>query len=122
MSEQPTTSVSSVAALQAILEEEKQRRIDAENMAQALVEEFRTCGDFEEVRTKFRDKVKEFAPAALINIINMANGAESESVRASLNKWIIEWAMSDKIDNPGGELAGLLNKLKKQPTGPAEGS
>lgn len=102
--------------LQAIIEEERQKRIDAENMSQALIEEFRSCNDFDDVRTLFKDKVREIAPQALINITMLMNTAESESVKANLNKWVLEWAMSDKIDGSGSEISKLIDQLKKNPT------
>lgn len=121
-STESTTQTNAALSLQQIVEEERSKRIEAENMAQALIEEFSSCSDFDDVRKIFRDKIKEFAPAALINIMSLANSAESESVRASLNKWVVEWAMSDKIDNAGSELGDLLKKLQNQPTGPSSGS
>lgn len=109
------TQNNAAANLQAIIEEERQKRVDAENMMQALIQEFSSCSDFDDVRQKFRDKIKEFAPAALVNIIRLANTAESESVQANLNKWILEWAMSDKIDGTQGEIANLIKQLQSQP-------
>jgi hypothetical protein len=102
--------------LQAIIEDERQKRIDAENMSKALIEEFRSCSDFDDVRTKFKEKIREIAPQALINITNLMTTAESESVRANLNKWVLEWAMSDKIDGSGSEISKLIDQLKKNPT------
>lgn len=118
MTDTPTNAQVATSAaidLQQIIEEERTKRIEAENYTKALIEEFTSCNGFEEVRNKFREKIKEHAPAALVNIVNLANNAESESVRANLNKWILDWAMSDKIDNSGSELNGLLNELRKQP-------
>lgn len=102
--------------LQEIVNEERRKRVEAENFAKALQEEFASCNEFDDVRKLFREKIKEFAPQALINIVSMANGAESESVRASLNKWVLEWAMSDKIDGSNDEISNLLKALKKDPS------
>lgn len=98
--------------LQQIVEEQQAKIDEQEQYMKALVEEFTSCSDFDDVRKKFREEIKRFAPAALVNIINLSNNAESESVRANLNKWVLEWAMSDKIDTQGSELAGLLKELK----------
>lgn len=114
MTDNEKASNTAASLLQQTLDEERAKRVKAENYAQALVEEFTSCSDFDEVRKTFRDKVKEFAPQALINIVTLANGAESESVRANLNKWIIEWAMSDKIEGGDGELRQFLKGLQKQ--------
>lgn len=101
------------ASLQQIIEQEREKRIEAENFAKALVEEFTSCNDFDEVRQKFREKIRDVAPRALINIVDLADNAESESVKASMNKWILEWAMSDKIDGGDSELKNLLKGLEK---------
>lgn len=101
--------------LQQVVDEQQAKIEEQDKYMKALVEEFSSCGDFDDVRKKFREEIKKFAPAALVNIMNMANNAESESVRANLNKWVLEWAMSDKIDTQGSELAGLLKELKTKP-------
>lgn len=106
-----TSTDNAVLTLQQVLAEEREKRVAAEEYAKALVEEFTACSDFEEVRQKFRDKIKEIAPQALINIVRLANTAESESVQANLNKWILEWAMSDRIDGTSSDLNNLLKKL-----------
>ena len=113
MTEEPDVSKNAAVSLQAIIEEERDKRVAAENLAQSLVEEFTSCNDFDDVRNKFRDKIKEIAPFALVNIVNMMNNADSESVRANLNKWVLEWAMNDKIDTNGNELQALLKGLSK---------
>lgn len=116
MTENEQTQLSAAEMLQQVVTEEREKRIAAENYAQALVEEFTACNDFEEVRQKFRDRIREFAPQALINIIRLANGAESESVQANLNKWVLDWAMNDKITGGDSELQNLLKAIKKEPT------
>lgn len=106
-----------VGALQAIIDDERKKRESAERMAQAVIEEFSNCHDFDDFRDTFRKQLKVFAPDALINIITMAADINvSDSTRAGLNKWIVEWAMSDKIDGSGSELKDLLTTLKKSPT------
>jgi uncharacterized coiled-coil protein SlyX len=99
--------------LQQIVADQQAKIEEQQKYMEALVSEFSECRDLEAVRTKFRDKVTEFAPAALVNIISLANNAESESVRGSLNKWIIEWAMNDKIDGQASELKKLLEGITK---------
>lgn len=108
-------SKNAAVSLQAIIEEERSKRVAAENMAQSLVEEFTSCNDFDEVRNTFRDKIKEIAPMAIVNIVNLMNTADSESVRASLNKWVLEWAMSEKIDGSDSELRAFMKSLAKEP-------
>lgn len=109
------TSTNAALNLQAIIDQERKRADDAEKLAKSLVEEFTSCSDFDDVRQKFREKIKDIAPQALVNIVTLMNGAESESVRANLNKWVLEWAMSDKIDASGSELAQLLKGLQATP-------
>lgn len=109
---EPDNQKSAATQLQQVVAEQENKLKEQEKYMKALVEEFTSTSDFEEVRQKFREKLKEFAPAALINIINLANNAESESVRANLNKWVLDWAMSDKIENTGSDLAKLLKDLQ----------
>ncbi len=116
MTENEQVSKNAAVDLNQIVEEERAKRVQAENYAKALVAEFASCNDFDEVRQKFRDEIKNIAPQALTNIVNMANYAESESVRASLNKWILEWAMSDKIDGSDNELKTFLQSIKSAPS------
>lgn len=99
--------------LQKIVEQERAKRIQAEEMSKALVEEFTGCNDFDDVRQKFKEKIKEIAPQALINVVELMNTAESESVRSSLNKWVLEWTMNDKIDGTKDDIANLLKELGK---------
>ena len=115
MDENTNVSANAAVSLQAIIEEERTKRVEAENLAQSLVEEFTSCNDFDEVRNTFRDKIKELAPMAIVNIVQLMNNADSESVRANLNKWVLEWAMSEKIDGSDSELKTFLKDLQKQP-------
>lgn len=112
------TSQNAAISLQQVVDEQQRKLKEQQDYIQALVEEFTNCDDFEDVRIKFRDEIKKFAPTALVNIINLANNAESESVQASLNKWIVEWVMSDKIDATGSELTKLLKGISKQDAQP----
>lgn len=110
------SSKEAVASLQAVLEEERQRRKEAEANTKALIEEFTSCNDFDEVRKKFKERIKDFAPQALSEMMSLCTTAESESVRASMCKWFVEWAMSDKLDSSSNEIGDLLKQLKRQPT------
>lgn len=109
------TQHNAAVSLQQVVDEQQQKLKEKEDYIKALVEEFTQCSDLDEARATFRNKIKEFAPQALVNIINLAMTAESESVRASLNKWVLDWTMSDKIDSSGSELTTLLNQLKAKP-------
>lgn len=117
MSEDQHISKKAAESLQDILDDERKRREEAEKNLKALVEEFTSCNDFDDVRKKFREKVAEIAPVALTNIIQLMNNAESESVRAGLNKWVLEWAMSEKIEGKDSDLQKFLKELQpKEPT------
>lgn len=98
--------------LQQVVDEERAKRAEAESYAKALIEEFANVNDFDEARSAFKNKLKDYAPKAIINIIGLAEGAESESVRAGLNKWILDWVMSDKVDGSNEDLSKLLKELK----------
>lgn len=107
-------SKSAAINLQAIIDEERRKRQELEDANKALIEEFTSCNDFDDIRKLFKEKLKEVAPTAILNIVRLANYADSESVQANLNKWILEWVMSDKIDGSTSEIATLLKDLQKQ--------
>jgi hypothetical protein len=58
--------------------------------------------------------MKDLAPDALNIIGALMKHSESDSVKASLSKWVVELLLSDRLTDSGEEtLRGLMGQLAK---------
>lgn len=95
-----------------LLEEErlKSERLAKDN--QALKEEFAKAETYEETVEVARKGIANMLELAVTTAENLLLNAESESVRASLSKYVIDTVVSGKLDaQPEGEIKNLLKKL-----------
>lgn len=100
-------------ALKQALEEQRliNERLQKDN--KALAEEFANAGgDYEATVEVARKGLAGMLELAVTTAESLLLNAESESVRASMSKFVIDTVISGKLDaQPEGEIKNLLKKL-----------
>lgn len=99
------------------IERLRTRERELEDSRKALQQEFAKANDPESVVKTAREAIRDIIPDAVIQLKTLINHAESESVRASLSKFVISAGL-DKgkfEDDSGSELKDLLAKLSQEP-------
>ena len=105
------------------LESERAKSAELERSKQALIEEFNKANTHDEVLEAAQKGIKDLLPKAILQMGHLLQYAESESVRASLSKYITDTVITHKIEGEGtSEIKTLLKQLANNPTGPASGS
>lgn len=107
-----TDNDTSTTLLQQALEAERNKSQQLANDKKALVEEFSKAGSYEEQLELAKKALKDILPKAIETVNELIISGESESVRASLSKYILDSVLSGKLDkSTDAEVAGLLRAL-----------
>lgn len=100
-----------------ILQEElarlKKKEDDLDNTRQALQQEFAKATNPDDIANVARNAIRDIMPDAVMQLKTLINYAESESVRASLSKFVIATGLDkSKIeDASSSDLNRLLEQL-----------
>lgn len=98
--------------LQEELEKERKAREDAEAANKALVEEFAKANTPDEVLEVAQKGIKDLLPSAIGTMRHLLEYSESDSVKASLSKYITESVLTHKVEGDGNnEIKELLKQL-----------
>lgn len=103
------------AQLKIELEKERARIQQLQDDKDTLIAEFTNITNFDDAKAEVQKRVKDdLLPSALIQLDMLMNNADSESVRASIAKWVAELVITGKVDTAGNsELGGILRGLQK---------
>lgn len=113
MAEEPNKDAapSTTSLLQQALEDERKRSQQLEANNKALVEEFSKADTYEDQLEIAKDAIAEILPMAISTTKSLiANG--TDSVRASLSRYVMETVLSGKLQQSSDTaVAGLLQAL-----------
>lgn len=106
-----TTDTSANLLQQALVAEQaKVQQLAQAN--RALIEEFSKADTYEEQLEIAKKAIKDILPKAIETVNELIISGESESVRASLSKYVLDSVLSGKLDKSAdNEIAGLLRLL-----------
>lgn len=104
--------------LQQQIQVEKERADRAEAEKKAIYEEFSKAGDDKEKAIETaRTFLASSLPDAILQIRHLMQTSESDSVRASLSKFVVTSVLDHKLeDRENTELKALLTQLQQAPT------
>jgi hypothetical protein len=98
--------------LQRIIDEQRVINDQLTKDKNALAEEFAKAGTYDETVDVARKGIAEMLELAVTTAKNLLVNATSESVQASMSKFVIETVISGKLDiQPEGEIKNLLKRL-----------
>jgi hypothetical protein len=102
---------SNVSLLQQALEDERKRSKQLEEDNRALITEFNQADTYEDQLEIAKDAIAEILPMAISTTKSLiANG--TDSVRASLSRYVMETVLSGKLQSSSDKtVAGLLQAL-----------
>lgn len=103
--------------LKAEIERLKRERDEEAKARRALIQEFSNAADADDIARKARNAIRDLMPDAIIEAQKLIKYAESESVRASLSKFVISVGL-DKAkfeDDSAGELKKLFENMSEAP-------
>ena len=97
-----------------LLEKERNRVTELEANNRALVAEFSKADSYEDTLKIAREAIKDILPLAITTVKSLIASADSESVRASLSKYVMDTVLSNKLDSgSNSDVADLLKNLAK---------
>lgn len=100
------------ANLNAALAEQTERANRAEADKQAIISEFAKAGTRDEAIEKARDFIEESLPEAIITLRSLMASSDSDSVRASAAKFVVQTVIDRKLESgENNEIKDLLTKL-----------
>jgi|ERR1043166_4664172 hypothetical protein len=106
----------SAKLLQEELARVNKERDDLEKARKALQEEFAQASDHGDVVKKARNAIRDLMPDAIMQMHTLLKTAESESVRASLARFIVATGLDKQKfeDDSQTELKELIKELSSQ--------
>lgn len=108
------TGTGTVNLLQQALEAERIKSERLEIDKAALVAEFSKAGTYAEQLEIAKEAIKAILPTAIATLEDLISNANSESVRASLSKYVMDAVLSGSLDrNSDASVADLLLKLSE---------